>query len=355
MSRGSLIAALGLSIATVPQAVAQGQVMAEYQFGTAQDHIVVVNRALVRRAGDWADVLATLKYAQPWNSVGLAANQKWMRIRLHCPSGTHHRAISEKGIHPLTRDGDPEGERLLLATPKLTVPVDSPLVKAMCNPPQAKLSLTAPWPAYGILLSATPDQVVLTNPDVQQFPWAGGMEEAFARARAVYATGQALAGMARWTAYKRVPGVAETGFIPLAQPLTFHENLYKSVVSRGFVDLSSVWQGGDTLYTYNYFTSARTIHTKAGKVQPLHMIVIEVRCGARPQQRSANMVRITPAPQKYQLLPLPHAAMQWSDTVSDFSRALCTRPVRLPGKPLATYPEATQAIMNSLTPLPIGS
>jgi hypothetical protein len=68
----------------------------------------------------------------------------------------------------------------------------------------------------------------------------------------------------------------------------------------------------------------------------------------------SNHIQITDAPKKYELLPLPHAAMQRNDTVSDFSWALCRGPPRFRAS-RSPPPEATQAIKNALTPLPIGS
>jgi hypothetical protein len=352
------IGLIGLAMALFGATPAQAQqtVLVEYGIGLQDDFLVTINRYTVRRAAHLADVLASVHFVQPWTKPNvLASNQKWIRYRLDCNTGQYRRAVTEEGLHPLTRNDDPEGERILQAQKLETTPLGSPLHQAMCKGPEEKLSLQSPWPAYNIMLQTGPDPVPLVNPDVQTALVGGGMEESFARARFANAKAEALAGTTFWPEAKPVPGLPTAGFLPVAAPLTFHENLYKTVIDRGYVNFNQVLQWNDTLYSYNVYASGRTIHTKPGKVQGVHIIGVMLRCGPQPGQLVYNLVGVTPEPEKYQTLPLPRAATQWSGNLSEFSRALCAKQTSFAARPLATYEEARKALMNSLTPLPIGS
>lgn len=353
--RAILVGLAALAGAVASPAAAQQTVMVEHAIGTPDDYVALINRYNVRRAGHLADALAAVTYAQPWKLYGLESNQKWIRFRMDCNTGAFHRAVTEDSNGPVNI-GNAEGERILLATPLSTASETTPLRQAMCRPVEQKIDVPHPWPAYDIVLGGGTDQLPLVNPDVQKFPWGGGaLMEAFARTRFARANDEAMKGITTWSAFKPVPGLPTSGFLPVAMPLTFYTNLYKTVVERGYVDFGSVFQRSDTLYAYNVYVSGRNNHSKTGKAQPVQIIGVLVQCGTRPRQMLTNMTSVTPDPEKYETMPLPRAAMQWSDTLSEFSRALCSKQRSFAARPLATYQEARKALWDALTPLPIGS
>lgn len=355
----AIVAGLAMAMGmAAPPAAAQQTVMVENVVGTPEDFIVTINRYNVRRAGHLADVLADVKYAQPWTKPGvLASNQKWIRYRLDCNTGQVHRAITDKGNSPVSR-GDAEGERILLASPTATATPATPLRQAMCKPMPEPVAVAGPWPLHDIFLGNGTDPVKLANPGVQQFPWTttGAMMESFARARAAHARQLALKADGVLAGSKPAPWLPRSGYLPVAMPFTFHENVNKTVVERGYVDFSSVLQWSPTIFTYNIYASGRTIHSKPGKVQPLQVIGMMVRCGPKQQQVISNLVSGAPAPaDTFQTLQLPHAAMQWSPVLGEFSRALCSRQTSFAAKPIAVHEEMVKALITALTPLPIGS